>query len=236
MSRFAEKSQAVGTTMASNPSLSERRALAVAGGVEIAGFPQLLLTREHGDPNALFLPLLKLSREAVSAARSVVPQGQDANQANMMSTIHLATALLKGLNFTLGSKGSPPQNYYLVDLDSEFLQLRTWLFATISKRTSTFLVKISGDIRTGVFRVKNGTDDSVLAEFDEQRMTQTENFFDVLSETSAPANDAGPLQAVRRSAGPACRGRSARAAAGGKRGAAHFFKKKNRDGAVGGYR
>ncbi len=100
----------------------------------------------------------------------------------MMASIHLATALLKDSNFTLGSKGSLTQNHYLLDLDAGTIHLRTWLFATVNKRTSTFLVKISGNIQSGVFTVQGAADESILAKFDEQRMAQAEFFSSTLSE------------------------------------------------------
>ena len=163
-------------------STSRTRAQAVTGGVDIVGFPQLLLTREFGDPDTLLVPLLKSAREALEASKSLVATGQGATQANMMAAIHLATALLKDSNFTLGSKGSQTQNDYLVDLDAKTIHLRTWLFATINKRTSTFRVNISGNLETGMFTVRGGSDDGVLAEFDEARLTQTEFFSNGLSE------------------------------------------------------
>jgi hypothetical protein len=73
---------------------------------------------------------------------------------------------MKDSNFTLVSKNSQTQNDYLIDLDAKTIHLRTWLFATINKRTSTFRVRISGNLETGVFTVR-GTDDAVMAEFDE---------------------------------------------------------------------
>ncbi len=161
---------------------AKARSTAVTGGVDISGFPQLLMTREFGDPDTLFMPLLKSAREALEASKALAASGQGASQASMMASIHLATALLKDSNFTLGSKGSLTQNYYLLDLEAGTIHLRTWLFATVNKRTSTFLVKISGSIPTGVFTVQGAADESVLAKFDEQRLAQPEFFANTLSE------------------------------------------------------
>jgi hypothetical protein len=162
-------------------SAARTRTQAVTGGVDITGFPQLLLTREFGDPDTLLVPLLKSAREALDACKNLIASGQNESQANMMGAIHLATALMKDSNFTLGSKHSQTQNDYLIDLDAKTIQLRTWLFATINKRTSAFRVRISGNLETGVFTVR-GTDDAVMAEFDEARMTQSGFFANGLSE------------------------------------------------------
>ena len=162
-------------------SSARTRTQAVTGGVDISGFPQLLLTREFGDPDTLLVPLLKSAREALEACKSLITSGQSESQANMMGAIHLATALMKDSNFSLGSKNSQTQNDYLIDLDAKTIQLRTWLFATINKRTSTFRVRISGNLESGVFTVR-GSDDAVMAEFDEARMTQPGFFANGLSE------------------------------------------------------
>lgn len=156
--------------------------MAATGGVDINGFPQLLMTREFGDPDTLLSPLLASAREALQACKSVSTSGTGgASQAGLMAAIHLATSLLKDSNFTLGSKGSQTENYYFLDLVEERIQVRTWLFATINKRTSSFLVRITGNLKTGMFSVA-GADEGVLAEFDEKRMAQGEFFSSVLSE------------------------------------------------------
>ena len=100
----------------------------------------------------------------------------------MMAAIHLATALLKDSNFSLSSKGSQTQNDYLVDLENKTIQLKTWLFATINKRTSSFRVRIAGNLETGMFTVRGGNEDAVLAEFDQNRLAKSDAFWNELSE------------------------------------------------------
>lgn len=140
------------------------------------------MTREFGDPDTLLLPLLNSAREALEAGKTMLASGQSASQAHMMASIHLATALLKDSNFSLSSKGSQTQNDYVVDLENKTIGLNTWLFATINKRTSSFLVKISGNVETGVFTVRGGNGEEVLAEFDQNRMSKSEAFWSELSE------------------------------------------------------
>jgi hypothetical protein len=171
--------------MASNGGSTAMQNVAVTGGVDITGFPQLLLTKESGDPDTLLPALLKGARAALEASKSLIASGHGSQQPGLMAALHLATALLKDSNFTVGSKGSQPhlQNYYRVDLEAETIRLRTWLFATNSKRTSTFLVNISGNVKTGKFTVERGGDDgNVMAEFDEKRMEQPEFVSRVLAE------------------------------------------------------
>jgi hypothetical protein len=167
--------------MAIEISSARKKPQSVTGGVDISGFPQRLLTREFGDPDTLLLPLLRSAREAIEAGKSLMASGQGASQANMMASIHLATALLKDSNFSLSSKGSQTQNDYVVDLENKTILLKTWLFATINKRTSTFLVRISGSLETGLFTVR-GSDEGVMAEFDEQRMAESGFFANRLAE------------------------------------------------------
>jgi hypothetical protein len=161
---------------------SSGRSLAAAGGVEISGFPQLLLTRECGNPDTLFCPLLGSAREALKTCQATVAKPQDKSQVAQMAAIYLATALLKDVHFTLASKGSQSQNHYVIDFEAETMYLRTWLYATVGTRTSSFLVIIAGNIQTGLFAVRNSSEDGTMVEFDEKRMQQPQFFSSVLSQ------------------------------------------------------
>lgn len=148
------------------------RTSAVSGGIDITGFPQLLLTREFGDPDILLIPLVDAAREAMTASKGQVASNGDASQVSMMAAMHVATAFMRDSNFTLAPKSSRPESLYVLDLDAETIHLRTRLYATVGKRTSTFLVSIAGNIKTGMFAVRTGSEDSVVAEFDEKRLRQ----------------------------------------------------------------
>ncbi len=54
---------------------SKARATAVTGGVAIVSFPQLLMTREFGDPDTLFMPLLKARAKRWRPAKAWLPAG-----------------------------------------------------------------------------------------------------------------------------------------------------------------
>ncbi|HEY2548514.1 MAG TPA: hypothetical protein VGI46_20740 [Candidatus Acidoferrum sp.] len=158
------------------------RTSVASGGVDITGFPQLLLTREFGDPDTLLIPLVDAAREAITASKGLAASNGDVDQVGMMAAIHVATAFMKDSNFTLAPKSSQPQSRYVLDLDAETIHLRTWLYATVGKRTSTFLVTIAGNIKTGMFAVRTGTEDNIVAEFDEKRLRQPGFFSTVLPE------------------------------------------------------
>jgi len=155
---------------------TKSRSSSVSGGIEIIGFPQLLFTREFGDPDTLLIPLLDAAREAMNATQSLSGSHGAGSQASMMAAIHVATAFMKDSNFTLAPKSSQPQSRYVLDLDSDSIHLRTWLYATVGKRTSTFLVTVAGNIKTGMFTVRTSAEDNVIAEFDEKRL-RTPGFF-----------------------------------------------------------
>lgn len=93
-----------------------------------------------------------------------------------MSAIYLATSFMKDNHFTLAPLGCQPQTRYVLDLDAESIHVRTWLYATVGKRTSTFLVTVAGNLKTGMYVVRTGKEDSVVAEFDEKRL-RTPGFF-----------------------------------------------------------
>src|SRR5271154_4767557 len=89
---------------------------------------------------------------------------------------------MKDSNFTLAPLSSQPQTRYVLDLEAETIQVRTWLYATVGKRTSTFLVNVAGSLKTGLFAVRTWTEDNVVAEFDEKRLRSPEFFSTVLPE------------------------------------------------------
>lgn len=151
-----------------------------SGGVDIVGFPQLLLTREFGDPEALFIPLLEAAREAVAISKNFATQGGP--QASKMAAMHVATSFLHDPSFTFASKNSQTQSLYLLDLDSETIHVRTWLFVSGGKRTSSFLVSIAGNFQTGPFTARTVAEDKVIVEFDEQRLRQPDFFSTILPE------------------------------------------------------
>jgi len=165
-------------------SRSTARTSAQSGGVDIVGFPQLLLTRQCGDPDALFIPLLEAAREALVIAKGFTSQAgsESSMTASKMAGMHIATSFLQDTRFTFAPKNSPTQSHYLLDLDAETIRVRTWLFATGGKRTSSFLVTIDGNFQIGPFTARTAGDDSVIAEFDEQRLRQPEFFSTVLPE------------------------------------------------------
>ncbi|MGA2095465.1 MAG: hypothetical protein ABSH39_04140 [Candidatus Acidiferrum sp.] len=155
---------------------SKSRTSAVSGGIEVVGFPQLLFTREFGDPDTLLIPLLDAAHEALESTRSLPPGNSGNGQGGMMSAIYLATSFMKDNHFTLAPLGCQPQTRYVLDLDAESIHVRTWLYATVGKRTSTFLVTVAGNLKTGMYVVRTGKEDSVVAEFDEKRL-RTPGFF-----------------------------------------------------------
>ena len=165
-------------------SRSKTGASAQSGGVDIAGFPQLLLTRQCGDPDALFIPLLEAAREALAIAKGFTSQGgsESSMTASKMAGMHIATSFLQDSRFTFAPKNSQTQSHYLLDLDAETIRVRTWLFATGGKRTSSFMVTIDGNFQTGPFTARTAGDDTVIAEFDEQRLRQPEFFSTILPE------------------------------------------------------
>ncbi|HMD38353.1 MAG TPA: hypothetical protein VKH15_03665 [Candidatus Acidoferrum sp.] len=89
---------------------------------------------------------------------------------------------MKDSNFTLAPLSSQPQTRYVLDLEAETIQVRTWLYATVGKRTSTFLVNVAGSLKTGLFAVRTWTEDNVVAEFDEKRLRSPGFFSTVLPE------------------------------------------------------
>ena len=163
-------------------SKSKTRVSTQSGGVDIVGFPQLLLTRQFGDPDALFIPLLEAAREALAMAKGFTSQSDSASSmtAGKMAGMHIATSFLQDASFTFAPKNSQTQSHYLLDLDAETILVRTWLFATGGKRTSSFMVTIDGNIQTGPFAARAAGDDTVIAEFDEQRLRQPEFFSTIL--------------------------------------------------------
>src|SRR5277367_4512090 len=100
--------------------------------------------------------------------------------ASKMAAMHVATSFLQNPSFTFASKNSQTQSQYFLDLESETIRVRTWLFATGGRRTSSFLVSIDGNFQTGPFTARTAADDMVIAEFDEQRLRQPDFFSTIL--------------------------------------------------------
>jgi len=154
----------------------EKKPAGGAAGVEIAGFPQVLYTRTFGDPDMLFVPLLDAAREAFQKIERLIASGEDRAAAVTLSTMHLASSLLRDSSFTLVAKGRPHENTYTVDLGAGTLLVNTRLFAVVSRRTSFFKVEIAGKITEGPYVVRNPAQGSIIMQVGEDRIRQP-NFF-----------------------------------------------------------
>ena len=155
---------------------AERSSPGGAAGVEIAGFPQILYTRSMGDPDTLFVPLLDGAREAFQKIDRLTANGEDRDAAVTLSTMHLASSLLRDSSFSLIAKGRAQENTYVVDLNAGTLHVNTRLFAVVSRRTSFFKVEIAGKIAEGPYVVRNPMQGTVIMQVGEDRMRQA-NFF-----------------------------------------------------------
>lgn len=140
-----------------------------AAGVEIVGFPQILYTRAFGDPDMLFMPLLRAAREAFQMTQRLHGLGEARPSAVTLSGMQLASALLRDSSFSLGAKGLSHENLYIVDLDAGTMLVHTRLYAVVSRRTSFFKVEIVGKIAEGLFVVRNSALGTTIGQFEEEK-------------------------------------------------------------------
>lgn len=152
------------------------------GGVEIAGFPQILHTRAFGHPDMLFVPLLEGAREAVNLCERLTSGGETPEHAATMSGIQLVSGLLKDSSFSLSARGMQEEHYYAVDLAAGTIRLQTRLYAEVSRRTSMFSVEVAGRIKEGLYVVRSAGDASVMLQFDEEQVRQPKFFSTILAE------------------------------------------------------
>ena len=152
------------------------------GGVEIAGFPQILHTRSFGHPDLLFIPLLEGAREAVNLCERLTTGGETREHAATMSGIQLVSGLLKDSSFSLSARGLQEEHFYFVDLAAGTISVKTRLYAEVSRRTSMFKVEIAGNIRDGIYAVRSVGDSSASLQFDEQQVRQPMFFSTILAE------------------------------------------------------
>ena len=167
---------AIASMPAGSGSRTDKNAAGGAGGIEIAGFPQILFTRTFGDPDMLFVPLLDATREAHKMLERLSEHGENRANAVTLSGMQLASSLLKDNSFSLVAMGLAHENTYTVDLDAGTLHMITRLYAVVSRRTSFFKVEIAGRISGGPFVVRNPVQDSVIMQVEEERLRQP-NFF-----------------------------------------------------------
>jgi hypothetical protein len=144
--------------------------------VEIVGFPQILYIRTCGDPDILFVPLLDASREAGKMVERLATQGENRQNAAMLSGMHLASTLLKDSSFSLGAKGLSHETAYTMDLDADTMHMTAQVYSTVSRRTSFFKIEIAGKISGGPFVVRNPLRGTVIMQVEEEKLRQA-NFF-----------------------------------------------------------
>ena len=160
----------------------DRQVQSGPGGVEIAGFPQVLHTRSFGHPDALFIPLVQEARAAVSLCRRLSADAETREHAGEMAGIQLVSGLLKDPSFSLSARGMQEENYYYLDLAAGTIRLQTRLYAEVSRRTSMFKVEIVGRIPEGSFTVRTIGDFPASYEFAEESARQPLFFSTVLAE------------------------------------------------------
>lgn len=153
-----------------------------AGAVEIVGFPQILYSRNFGDPDLLFVPLLDAARGAYVMMERLAGHGEERAHAVMLSGMHLASCLLREPSFSLAARGLPQEHTYTVDLNVGTLHVSTRLYAVVSRRTSSFRVEIFGKISSGTFEVRSSAQGSVIVRVEEERLRQPNAFSSSLAE------------------------------------------------------
>jgi hypothetical protein len=154
------------------PERPEKSVVAAAGGVDIGGFPQILLTRTLGDPDTLFIPLLDAARESHKMIGRLTSRGENRANAVVLCGMHLAQYLLQDSSFSLVARGASLENAYFVDFESDALRVNTRLYATVSHRTSYFKVEIEGKISGGPVVVRGLMNNAVLMQVEEERVRQ----------------------------------------------------------------
>jgi len=152
------------------------------GGVEIAGFPQILHTRAFGHPDVLFVPLLEGAKEAATLCERLIAGGEAKDRAATMSGIQLVSGLLQESTFALSARGMLEEHHYFVDLAAGTLSVETRLYAEVSRRTSMIRVEIAGQFLEGIYVVRIVGDSSVTLQFDEEQLRQPAFFSTVLAE------------------------------------------------------
>jgi hypothetical protein len=152
------------------------------GGVEIAGFPQILHTRAFGHPDVLFVPLLEGAREAATLCERLTTGGETKDRAITMSGIQLVSGLLQDSSFALSTRGMLEEHHYFVDLAAGTLSVETRLYAEVSRRTSMIKVEIAGQFREGIYVVRIVGDSSITLQFDEEQLRQPAFFSTILAE------------------------------------------------------
>src|SRR5208282_2743416 len=142
------------------------------GGVEIAGFPQILHTRSLGHPDVLFVPLLEGAKEAAGLCERLTAGGEIGDRSITMSGIQLVSALLQDSSFSLSARGMLEEHQYFVDLAAGTLSVEARLYAEVSRRTSMIKVEIAGQFRKGIYVVRVVGDSSITLQFDEEQLRQ----------------------------------------------------------------
>jgi len=145
-------------------------------GISIAGFPQILYTRNGGDPDALFVPLLDAAREAFAMSERLAKKGEKRETALLLSAMQLASSFLRDSQFSLVAGGQSHENLYRVDLAAGTLHLHTRLYAVVSRRASLFRVDIAGKITGGPYFVRNPVQGTVITQIEESQLRQTNPF------------------------------------------------------------
>ncbi|HKT48165.1 MAG TPA: hypothetical protein VJP87_11630 [Candidatus Acidoferrales bacterium] len=153
-----------------------------AASIEIAGFPQVLYTRTHGDPDALFAVLLEAGREAHRMVERVMRAGENRDSAAKLSGTQLVSTLLRNPSFSLAAKGMSHENVYSIDLSAGTLHVHTRLYAVVSRRTSFFKVEIAGNLAAGPFVVRNPVQGTVIMQVEEERLRQPGFFGSTLAQ------------------------------------------------------
>ncbi len=152
------------------------------GGVEIAGFPQVVHTRSFGHPDVLFIPLINEARAAISLCQRLAADESTREQAAAMSGIQLVSGLLRDPSFALSVRGLQEEHYYYLDLAAGTIRVQTRLYAEVSRRTSMFKVEITGRIPEGIYTVCTIGDFPSTYQFDEDCARHALFFSTVLAE------------------------------------------------------
>jgi hypothetical protein len=162
--------------------LSTRRDIDGSGAVEILGLPHILQTKSFAHPDVLFVPLMECACQALDDGLRVSGDAGDKKQAATLAGMQLSGFLFRDSNFTLAAKGFAHNNYYIVDLEEETIDLHTRLFASVNNRSSMFRTKITGSLRQGPYVVRNLADGSTVAEISMEQIRQPNFFVDSLPE------------------------------------------------------
>lgn len=150
--------------------------------IEIQGVSKQFRTRAVAAADILFIPLITSAKRAMAIADEVAKANSQPGAAALVARTYLVGMMMEDPSFVISANLPGEENKYILDVEKGAFYSRTWINAAHENRTLLMQAETVGNIKEGLYEVRDIRTKTTLVQFSEQDAQQADFFAKVLPE------------------------------------------------------